>query len=544
MPYNQCRMKHLRGDKHGFTVLELLISTAVVALIITSIFGLFVSMVRSSVIAKRQAVASTLATNQMEYLKSLPYDSLAVAGGSIYSTSPLPATTTQRIDGVTYKITSSINYVDDSYDGCGSYPTQQLKQQYCRNYPPPASAPAVDSNPRDYKVVHVSVTDKTNLNLADVDTQISAKVSETASTTGALFVYVIDDNGNPVSGASVRVQNSTVAPAVDLSDNTDGNGIAILYGLPVDTNNFDYQITASKTGYSSLVTLGPSGTLQATYPSQKILSQQSSYVSLTLKMQGANSLIVETTDTSGNPLGNVKVYIKGGYKKYTSTTDTSYCYDNMILNGTTAICSTSTTSSDNRPVTDASTGLTGLTNLVPGDYIFCGDAGDTNCKIGSTTYYLAAAVPYGGLNALSPITVPSYNPSSPPATTFPLGATSYLQKVRLMLTTSSSFPRVQKLSPDDVSQATDNLSSFAFTISGVNLPCSASPASCSTTVSFKQGASTFPASCTGSSAGNKLTCTVNISAAAQGNTQLVVTANSSTLTMPASPLLGGLNVGP
>lgn len=530
-------MKSLRRDQSGVTIIELVIGMAVVALIITSIFGLFVTMVRSSVLAKRQAVASTLATNQMEYLKSLPYDSLAVAGGSIYSASPLPATSTQKVDGVNYIVKTSISYVDDAYDGCANT-TLIIKQKYCRNY---AGTSVIDTNPQDYKVAHVAVTDSGGLNLADVDTQVSAKVSETASSSGAMFVTVIDETGNPVQGVSVRVQNSTAAPVVDLSDNTDSNGIAIFYGLPVDSGP-DYNITGSKSGYSTLTTIGTSGSLQPTYPNQKILSQQSSYVSLTLKMQGANSLLAEATDTSGNPISGVKVYVKGGYKKYTDSTNTQYCYDNMVKFGTTTVCSTSTLSDDQRPTT-AADGTFTLSNLVPGDYVFCGDDGGTNCKAGGTTYYVAAAAPYSGLNPFNPVSVPIYNPSSPPSTTFDYGGVSYLQKVRLILTTSSSFPRVQTLSPNDASQANDNMTGFAFIVTGANLPCSSSAASCSTSVSFKQGANTFPASCTGTT-GTKLNCTVNLASATQGMTQMVVSVGANTLTLPASPIIGGINVTP
>lgn len=216
-----------RLDGRGVTLVELIVSLTVFMIVILSTFTLYTALVNSAVVAKRQAVALTLATNQMEYLKSLPYDDLAVAGGSIYSPSPLPASSNQTINGVRYTITTSINYIDDAFDGCGSYPTQALKEQYCRNYPPPSGSPATDSNQRDYKIAHVRVTDAVGTKLAEVDTQISARVAETASTTGALFVNVIDDKGNPVSGATVAMQNSTVTPALNLSDNTDSNGVAI-----------------------------------------------------------------------------------------------------------------------------------------------------------------------------------------------------------------------------------------------------------------------------------------------------------------------------
>lgn len=515
-------------DSYGFTLAEIIIGLAILAIVALSLTGLFTALVNSAVIAKQKAVASTLATNQMEYLKSLPYDSLAVQGGSIYATNLLPASTTQKVNGVTYIIKTSINYVDDAYDGCGSYPTQQLEEAYCRNYPPPAGAPSVDTNPEDYKIADVTVDNLSGSRLAEVNTEIAARVAETASTTGALFVNVINSSGSPVSGATVHVTNSSTGP-VDVSDNTDSNGIAIFYGLPPDTSGYHYTITASKSGYSTLTTIAPSGSLQPTYSSQNILTQQSSYVTLTIKMQGADSLLVETTDTSGNPLSGVKVYIKGGYKKYTATSDTSYYYDNM-------------SPSDTRLTTDSS-GLASLSNLVPGPYIFCGDSGATGCNIGGTTYYLAAALPYSGSNPLNPISVPVYDPSSPPATTFPYNGQNYYQEVRLMLTTNASFPRVFTLTPAEVSLSGGTISNFAFQITGANLPCSSTASSCSTTVKFVQNSTSYPASCTGTT-GTDLDCTANLSGSSSGAMSMTVSANGYTLSLPASPQLGGLNVTP
>jgi len=522
-------MKQRHAAEVGFTIVELTVTIIVFGVVAVSFLALFSSLLRSTIIAKRQAVASTLATNQMEYLKSLPYDSLAIAGGSIYAAAPLPATVTKTIDGVQYTIKTSINYVDDAYDGCASYPSPALRDLYCRNYPPPSGSPSVDTNPQDYKIAHVNVYDKNNLNLASVDTQISSKVSETASVTGALFVSVIDGNGNKVSGATVSVVNTTITPNANVSDTTDANGTAIFYGLPPDSGT-DYVITASKTDYSTLKTMSASGSLQATYPSQKIISQQSSFATLTLKPQGQNSLIIETVDVSGDPLSGVKVYVKGGYKSYTSAADTTYYYDTM-------------SPSDTRPITNTG-GMATLQNLVPGNYIFCGDNASTNCKIGSTTYYLVAAVPYGGTNPFNPVTVPTYSSASPPSTTFDFSGTPYLQKVRLILATQSNYPRITSMTPSNVSLATGTLTNFAFAISGANLPCSPVATSCNTTIKLLQGSNTYTASCTGQSSGVTLNCKVNISGIATGNTQLVVTANGFTQTLPADPLIGGLVVLP
>ena len=518
----------MRAQKQGgFTLVELTVTIVIIGIVVVAFFGLFISLIKSTIVAKRRAVALTLSTDQMEYMKSLPYDSLVVQS---------PSTGTKTVNGVKYTTTTVVRYIDDAYDGCGSYPTQAEKQLYCRNYPT-TGTPANDSNPNDYKIIHVSTTDTTGQNLASVDTEVASRVAETSSTTGALFVTVLDGSGTPIAGATVAVSNTTLNPVINKSDTTDSNGVVIFYGLPPDSGT-DYIITASQTGYSTLSTMSASGSLQPTYPSQKILTQQASNSTLTLYPMGTNSLLLETTDTSGTALGGAKIYAKGGYKQYTLATDYSYYYDNYYSNYN------SSTVNDTRVTTDAS-GLIGVSNLVPaGGYIFCNSDADsattspsttTNCSVGNTKYYLAAAVPYGGVNSLMPITVPTYKASNPPTTTYAYNSTNYLQEVRLMLTTSSTFPRVFSMNPYQLSlSSSGSLSSFLITINGYNLS--------SATAKLVQGSNTY----TGSSCSQTITqlkCSYNLTGITSGPAQLQVANGSGTLTLPTTPL-GGFNVTP
>ena len=514
------KMYKKRVGDAGFTLVELSISMVLISIVVISFFGLFVTLVNSATSAKRRAVALVVANNQMEYLKSLPYDNLIVIGGAIVGTATIPASAVKKVNNVPYTVKTSINFVDDAFDGCGNiYGSTAQKLLYCRNSV--ASTPVTDTNFQDYKIAHVTVESSSGKQLASVDTQISARVSETASNTGALVITVLDGTGAPVQGATVTVTNITVTPNVNASDATDSNGISIIYGAPPDSAN-DYIISASKSGYSSLSTIAASGSLQPTYPNQKILAQQSSAVTLTLYPMNANSLVIETTDVNGSPLGNVKVYAKGGYKKYTATTDTAYYFDNM-------------SGSDTRPTTDGS-GLAAISNLAPANgYIFCGDLGDTNCKIGATTYYLAAAVPYETKNALQPITVPTYDPANPPTTTYTYSGTNYMQKVRLMLTTSSTFPRVFTMNPYQLSLASaGSLSNFLITVTGYNLSAASAK--------LVQGATNYTGtSCTKTT--TQLKCSFNLTGITAGSAQLVVTNAAGTLTLPVTPQ-GGFDVNP
>jgi prepilin-type N-terminal cleavage/methylation domain-containing protein len=528
LSYTTCKMYGQRAGKSakdsrtasaGFTLVELAVSLVVISILVVSLFGLFVTLVHSATLARQRAVGLTLATNQMEYLKSLPYDNLIVIGGAIAGTGVIPATSTKTVNNARYTVKTSINYVDDAYDNCGNiYGTVAQKVQYCRNAT--TSTPTTDTNFADYKVAHVSVLNVAGKQLAAVDTQIAARVSETSSNTGALVITVVDGSGAPISGVTVTVTNSTVTPTVNATDTTDGNGIAIIYKAPPDNGN-DYIVTASKSGYSSLTTIAASGSLQPTFPNQKVITQQASALTMKLYPMTPNSLVLETTNTSGAVLGNVKVYAKGGYKKYTATADTSYYFDNM-------------SGSDTRPTTDGS-GLAAISNLVPANsYIFCGDTGATSCNVGGTTYYLAAAVPYGGSNSLGPITVPTYDSSNPPTTTYTFSGTEYVQKVRLMLTTSSTFPRVFTMDPDEVSISGGSIGSVLVTITGANLSAASAK--------FVQGGTNYTG--TGcSTTATQLKCTYNLTSMTTGVAQLVVTNAAGTLTLPTTPL-GGLNVVP
>ncbi|MGZ6004619.1 MAG: hypothetical protein ACXWLH_00550 [Candidatus Saccharimonadales bacterium] len=102
-----------------------------------------------------------------------------------------------------------------------------------------------------------------------------------------------------------------------------------------------------------------------------------------------------------------------------------------------------------------------------------------------------------------------------------------------MLTTNSSFPRVNKLTPYNASLSSADITSYDFEIDGQNLS--------GASVKFVQGSDNFTASCSGTS--TQLTCSVDLSGAAQGNARLVLTAGGNTLTLPVTPIYGGILVG-
>ncbi|MFZ1324312.1 MAG: carboxypeptidase regulatory-like domain-containing protein [Candidatus Saccharimonadales bacterium] len=511
-------------DSKGFTIIEILVSAVVIGIMSISLLGAYVALNSTAIFSRQKIIGTQLATNRLEYLKSLPYDNLAVAGGAIPHPTPLPSTETIVLDNVSYEIRTSINYADDAFDGCAAYATPAIKSNLCRNLPEPAAA-TTDTNPADYKIANVKVN-VLGKKVSELDTNIAARVAETNSTTGSLSVTVIDSSGNPVSGATVNVNNTVLNPDIDVNDSTDVNGVAIFYGLPPHATN-SYRVTASKSGYSTIFTIPPSGSLAPSFASQNIVVQQSSSVTLTIDPMGEYSLLAEVKDTNGNNLANMRTYAKGGQKLYSNTADSSYYFDNF-------------TPTDTRPTSDASGNFV-MENLTPGSYIFCGDNGAANCRIGGTAYYLVASVPYAGTNQIGPISIPAYVAASPPSPTFPFGGNGYYQQARLIFSTNSNFPRIYDISDGAASKASGT---HTFTIKGTNLPCDASnPAACGTSVTIKNSAGNMDASCIGSA--SVLTCTIDVSAANVEQSNITLTANGFTINIPnGSGMLGGVNVTP
>ncbi|MBP9812956.1 carboxypeptidase regulatory-like domain-containing protein [Candidatus Saccharibacteria bacterium] len=519
-------MKNKGGQKQiGFTIVEVLIGMVIISILILSATTTYIALQSAAAIARHKSIATELATNRIENLKSMPYDNLAVAGGAIYHPSPLPATETKTINGYTYTVKTSINYIDDAFDGCGNYANETIKQSLCRNYPPPSGSPATDLNPADYKIVNVKVFGYNNKKFAELDTQVAARVAETDSTTGALSVKVMDDSGNPISGATVQLNNNTLSPTLALTDSTDSFGTAIFYGLPPDSDP-DYVISASKSGYSSLSTIVSPPTLTASYPNQNIFAQTGSNVTLTLRPMTTNSLAVAAVDTSGNPISGVKINAKGGYKKYTDTSNTEYYYNNF-------------SPADTRPTTDTS-GLAYFNNLVPGEYIYCGDDSRTGCNNGVTNYIVAAVVASEGDSSFKPSLVPVFSTSSPLYS-------GYSQLTRLILTTSSSLPTIKSISPSQIDQA--NLANLHINIEGTNLTCYSQGNGCPTTVRLKeQGGATYTATnCydDDNTTGIKMECDVNLAGASNGMKYLEISNGGGTLSIPFwANAKGGVNVVP
>jgi len=110
------------------SLIEVVVGTALMLTIFSALFGLLRASLALSVLARAKAVATELASTQMEYLHSLPYASLGTVGGTPNGT--LAQTATSTINGAPYVVNVHIVYVDDPADGTGGGDTNGITTDY------------------------------------------------------------------------------------------------------------------------------------------------------------------------------------------------------------------------------------------------------------------------------------------------------------------------------------------------------------------------------------------------------------------------------
>ncbi|KKT48263.1 MAG: hypothetical protein A2249_01310 [Candidatus Jacksonbacteria bacterium RIFOXYA2_FULL_44_7] len=218
--------------KHGFTLVEVLVTVAVFVIIAIAFFSLFNSVLKFIQFKRVETQAANLATEQMEVARNMPYADVGTVSG--IPPGIIPQTQTITRDNVSYTVDTDIRYVDDPYDGLLG---------------------GIDAAPTDYKKVKLTVSWDTiwgDGSIAFVSI-VSPKGLETSASVGALRILVFDSNGIPIPQAEVDVENADVGVSI-INAQTDDNGVALFTGVPPSIAL--YKITVDKAGYSQSRTYG------------------------------------------------------------------------------------------------------------------------------------------------------------------------------------------------------------------------------------------------------------------------------------------------
>jgi prepilin-type N-terminal cleavage/methylation domain-containing protein len=248
----------------GFSLIEIIITIAIFLILSGGIYFSYANVLEVISHTRTRTLAITLLNKQVEYVRNLKFDDVGIVGG--YPVGLIPATQTVSYEGQQFALSAFVRNVDDVFDGqaTGTTPT--------------------DTAPADYRLVEFQATCPTCYNFAPVSitTWAAPQNLESSTKNGSLFVLVFDANGQPITNADVLVKNTALSPTITINDSTGNDGYLRLIDIPTSTSA--YQVTVSKSGYSSSKTYAPGDVANPnpTQPHATIASQQVSSVSLSI----------------------------------------------------------------------------------------------------------------------------------------------------------------------------------------------------------------------------------------------------------------------
>src|SRR3989344_4040027 len=179
----------------GFTFVETIVAIGVLGIFFAAIAFILQQVLQNIGESRVRTTALALAQQKMELIRNLPYNSIGTIGGIPQgSISPTEEVT---INNQSFTVTTSIIYIDDPFD---------------------EEVPA-DLINTDYKRARIQVTWSgayPSLTPVTFVTNIVPKGVETIVGGGTLYIRVFDSNGQAVSGASVKVDNTTIDPQIHM----------------------------------------------------------------------------------------------------------------------------------------------------------------------------------------------------------------------------------------------------------------------------------------------------------------------------------------
>lgn len=214
----------------GLTLVEVVVGVALFLLISISVYGGFTSIYGVVGASHVKITAASLINEQFEIIRNMEYADVGILNS--VPAGLLEHEQTLVRDGISFLVTTTVRNTDDPFDGLiGESPN--------------------DLSPADYKLVEIEVQCDTCKNFPGmkITSKVAPKNLETASTNGALFIKVIDSNGQPIADADVHIVNAVPNPDLVIDDVTNTSGMLQIVDVPPGVEA--YQVTVSKDGYTS-----------------------------------------------------------------------------------------------------------------------------------------------------------------------------------------------------------------------------------------------------------------------------------------------------
>jgi len=304
-------------SKDGISVIEAIIGVAVFLLISVGVYQSYSKIIEVVRLSRLRSTAATVANEKIELIRNLPFKDVGIVNG--FPAGKILATETITRDGVQFSVQTTVRNIDDPFDGIvGGSPN--------------------DTAPADYKLVEVNIT-CLNCRIFQPFIQttiVSPKDLEIAGGGGALFIKVIDANGNPVPQAKVHVENKKLTPNLFIDDLTNNLGLLQLVDVPSSTGG--YNSSTTKAGYSTDQTY-PSGGSDNPNPIKEDSTVASGQVTqVTLAIDRVSTINVSTTNQICSVLPNISFRVDGAKLigsnklKYSTTTATNVSGQKALSN--------------------------------------------------------------------------------------------------------------------------------------------------------------------------------------------------------------------
>jgi|GEM_PF-3418134 len=336
--------KKRRHIASGFTLIEALVLLFLFGIATTTFYRAYTAAALQIIEAKRRTAAVALVNERMEQMRNVPYDDIAVVGGS--PSGLLSPDEVVEVNGITFRLVMNVRFIDDPNDGLGSDVTDP------------------DTDFDDYKRVKIfaawgEATDDSTYTTTDVisNTFSRRRIDITSTFTppgglegptdnGLLSVNTISADGGIVENVPVRIQcdNCDNGLDVDFVDSTDSLGNFIQSVPPSSGGIFssaNYVITLDKPGYEVIVTELPfDGVTQLYSPANEHLTVISGELTTaTFVMNPISDFTVAVRDPFCNPLPTAGPYtftLQGGRVMGTDPSVTPsenvYAIDDFLLN--------------------------------------------------------------------------------------------------------------------------------------------------------------------------------------------------------------------
>lgn len=256
-------MSYFRKEQNSFTLIETLVGVAVFIIIAFSVYQTYDAVLSAQRASRLKVTATALVNEQFEIIRNMSYANVGVIGGIPNGKVPYMQTLTR--DGNQFSVATTIRNVDDPFDGTiGGLPN--------------------DLSPADYKLVELEITCPTCRNFLPLNftTYVGPRNLESISTNGSLFVKAFDAAGQPISGATVHIENNQAFPPIVIDDTTNKDGVLQIVDAPPGIEA--YEITVTKTGYSTdrTYTVGEPGNPNPIKPHATVAVQQLTQISFAI----------------------------------------------------------------------------------------------------------------------------------------------------------------------------------------------------------------------------------------------------------------------